>query len=99
MNIFIITIFLTLIFTALVDLNVGIAYYQVLKWFVIVGAILCGINFYKQKKQNLFYIFCAITILFNPIVPIFLTKSIWRIIDIIVAVIFLIAVLKINKDT
>ncbi|MFC1593654.1 DUF6804 family protein [Candidatus Neomarinimicrobiota bacterium] len=52
--------------------------------------LLTGFLAYKSWKNNLsswMWIFGIIAIVFNPIIPIFLDRSLWAIIDIITAVI------------
>lgn len=98
MKILAIIISIILLITAFIDLHVGIAYYQILRWLVTIGAILCGIKYYQAKQQSLFIIFCIIAVLFNPIAPIYLGKSLWKIVDIIASIIFGISSLKISKN-
>jgi len=65
------------------------AYYTLLR---IVVTICAGIIAYNLKphedRKNWFFIFVGIAILFNPIIPIHLSRKIWGLIDIIVAVVF-----------
>lgn len=98
MQIFTIIIAIILLITAVIDLSVDIIYYQILRWLVTIGAISCGIKYYQSKQQSLFVIFCIIAILFNPIAPIYLGKSLWKIVDIITSIIFGVSLLKINKN-
>lgn len=63
-------------------------YFQILRWVV---AIVAGFNAYiayKIDKKSWLWIMVATAILFNPITPIHLTKEVWIVIDIIVAVLF-----------
>lgn len=87
MRIFTIIVAIILLITAFVDLGVGIAYYQLLRWMTTICAVLLAIRFY-EKNQGLFITFCIIAILFNPIAPIYLGRSLWRIVDALTAIIF-----------
>lgn len=86
-NFLIITAILLLI-TAFADLHVGYGYYQILRWCVTVCSVIMAINL-KDKNTVLFVIFCIVAVLFNPITPIYLTKSLWKIIDGIVGLFFI----------
>lgn len=93
---FSIILIILLIITAIVDLGVGIGYYTLLRFLVTFGAILWAIQFYG-KNQNLFITFCIIAILFNPIIPIYLGRELWRIVDFITGIIFVIPLTKNNN--
>ena len=87
MRIFTIIVAIILLITAFVDLGVGIAYYQILRWMTTICAGLLAIRFY-EKNQVLFITFCIIAVLFNPIAPIYLGRNLWRIADALTATIF-----------
>lgn len=64
--------------------------------------LLSGYLAYKswQEKINLWmWIFFIIAILFNPIIPIYLGRTLWAIIDIIVAAVLIVSIfqLKLNE--
>lgn len=63
-------------------------YYVLLKWVVFLTSIYIGYFFYRVKKMNWIWLMGIIAAVFNPIMPIPLGKSIWRIIDFITALIF-----------
>lgn len=50
-------------------------------------AIYVALNHFKRETNN-FYIFIGIAILFNPLIPIHLSKEIWIPIDLILAIYF-----------
>lgn len=62
-------------------------YYTFLRILVTIISLLIILN--KETHKAELIIFLLIAILFNPIIPIYLTKSIWIPIDIIVAIFFL----------
>ncbi len=80
---------------ALADLPYG--YYQMLRW------VTCGISAYITVKSYQWetawatWLFAAIAILFNPLIPIELSKPIWRPIDIGCAVLFILATIVVKK--
>lgn len=64
-------------------------YYQILRWLVTVSAAYSAYYYYLNSKNYWMYTFVATAILFNPIAPIYLDRSIWRPIDIGVAILFI----------
>ncbi len=70
-------------------------FYQILRWVVSGTAIYIAYQNYLQQKTHWVWTFGIIAILFNPIGPIHLEREIWAFIDVVVAVIYLIAF---NKD-
>ncbi len=93
---FLIIVAVLLLITAFANLHAGYSYYQILRWMVTICAGLFCFNCYN-KNTTLFIVFFIIAILFNPVVPIYLDKDVWRIIDIITAIIFFIYAIK-NKN-
>ncbi len=74
----------------LVILGLGSApyfFYQGLRWGITI------LSLYQIRKINntndkWFWIYLVIAILFNPIAPFYLSKSIWLVLDLIVALVF-----------
>ena len=87
-----------LLFIALFTLPIG--YYNFLRWVVCLTAIYTLIISYKADGAVNFgvWLFILIAILFNPIFPIFMSRSIWRVSDLIVAVIFLASTFFIREN-
>ena len=82
---------LLLLITAFGDLHVQYVFYQVLRRFVTITAIIGALN---NKGTPLFVSFCIIAIIFNPIVPFYMNKSTWRVVDGISSIAFIIYALK-----
>ena len=72
-------------------------YYILLRWVVCGVSIFNAIGFSKTKFTAWVWIFGALAILFNPLIPVYLTKSSWVGIDLIAAIIFFLAAYSINK--
>ena len=91
----IIIVLLLLLITGSFDFSLEYGYYQILRWLVFICS---GMIAYKNFNVNkgIFSIFCFITILFNPIIPIYFSKDTWRIIDIITGLGFLTYIWKGN---
>jgi hypothetical protein len=76
-------------------------YYSFLRIVVTLFCLLLTHYAYMLSKNNTMFLLLCIAILFNPLIPIYLSKDIWRIIDIATAV-FLIGIpliMKGQKDT
>jgi hypothetical protein len=61
-------------------------YYQILRWIV---AGICGYiayTSYKEKKEVWAWIMGVTAILYNPVAPIYLDRSTWEIVDILVII-------------
>jgi len=63
-------------------------YYQFLRWAACGVAVFIAFKSYKWKKTWAIWLFGGIAVLFNPIVPIYLTKEIWQPIDLVCALLF-----------
>lgn len=71
--------------------NLPYGYYTFLR--IIIFSIACYtiIVLYRLEKTIMSLIFVIIAVLFNPIIPVYLERDIWAIIDIITAIVFLIS--------
>ena len=75
-------------FLAVMPLPIG--YYTFLRFIITIGALLAIFLIYQHKNKAPIFIFFVITILFNPIVPIYLyKKGIWIPLDILTGCAFL----------
>jgi hypothetical protein len=81
----IIKIFLAiLLILSLFDMPYG--YYQFVRLAAMVGfAVLAGFS-YRQKREIETVVFVALAVLFQPLIKIALERTVWNIVDVIVAV-------------
>ena len=74
------------------------SYYQILRW------VICGATgyfaylAYENNKNAWVWVFGIIAILFNPIIPFYLDRGTWAVIDIITATIIFTSIFK-QKNT
>lgn len=68
-------------------------FYTFLRIAVTIIAIVAALDFYKNN-EGIWIVFAGITVLFNPLIPIYLTREIWFFIDLITAGFFGYAGLK-----
>jgi len=83
-----------LLFLAFLELPYG--YYTLLR-LVVTGVSLYAAFGLLEKGSVNFWVMLAIAVLFNPLIPVHLSKEIWVPIDIIVGIYF--AAYKINRQT
>lgn len=65
------------------------SYYIVLRWIIFLSSFYSGWVLSKLEKHNWSWIFLIVGILFNPIIPVYLDRGIWQIIDVVVALTFM----------
>jgi len=82
---------IAMLLLALISLPYG--YYILLRWVVTVTAGYIAYLAYIEKRQLWITIFIFIAIIFNPIVPIYLDRQIWSIINVIVVIFMLFSIL------
>ncbi|MFA6135751.1 MAG: DUF6804 family protein [Candidatus Paceibacterota bacterium] len=66
-------------------------YYQILRWVVCIVGIYSAYLANKNHGNTWIWIFGSIAVLFNPIIPFYLLKETWQILDIMATIIFFIS--------
>jgi len=74
------------------------SYYQLLRVAVCGASLFLVWYFIKLKIDWLGWIFIIPAILFNPIFPIYMDKSTWQILDLVIGVLFLASLTTYNKE-
>jgi len=72
-------------------------FYILLRWVIFVSAGVIAWNFYKSQLTGWSLVFGSIVFLFNPIIPIYLAKSSWVLIDFVGAILFFLAAYSIKE--
>ena len=72
-------------------------YYTFLRWITSGAACYFAFFTYSYEPKGWFGAYIFIALLFNPIVPIYLSKDTWKFIDIATSGYFIIAVFSIKK--
>ena len=67
------------------------SYYILLRWVVSGSSFYSGWVFSQLKNHSWTWFFFIAGILFNPIIPVYLNRSTWQIIDLVFAVIFFVS--------
>ena len=76
-----------LLAVALFDLPYG--YYTFLRLIVCVSAAYFSYIGFENEQGITKYIWIGVAILFNPLIPIYLDRSMWAVLDIVTAVLYL----------
>jgi FtsH-binding integral membrane protein len=84
-----------LLFWAIGDHPYG--YYQFLRWAIMIIGTYSAYLSYKNEKIVWTWIFAITAILFNPIVPFYLSKETWQMFDFAGAVVFIISIVNSRK--
>jgi len=64
-------------------------YYGLLRFCVTVVAIYCAYDSYKKKAEGYYLIgFLFVAVLFNPLISVYFDKTIWAVIDVLLACAF-----------
>jgi len=67
-------------------------YYILLRWITCTTSILVAFQAFEKNIDWAKVVFIVIAILFNPLAPIYLSRSIWIPLDIITAIFFIFAI-------
>ncbi len=62
-------------------------YYQLLRWLVAIVGGVYVYQSYNEKENGWMWVMIAITVLFNPIAPVYLAKETWVLVDFVAAVV------------
>lgn len=74
------------------------SYYQILRWVVAIAGAYSAYTHFKSKNNFWGWVFVAVTVLFNPIAPIYFQKDTWQILDLVGAITFLVSLFNKNKE-
>ena len=66
-------------------------YYQLLRWVTCGVAVFIAVMAYRWGKAWATWVFGFVAVLFNPLWPVYLTRDIWRPIDLACAVLFVVS--------
>jgi len=86
-----------LLFIGILELPYG--YYILLRIVICILSVITAFISSESNSKSWMWLFGIIAILFNPIIPIYLEKEIWIVIDFIVAIIFIISIFTVKIST
>lgn len=74
-------------------------YYTLVRISATIIFVMMAMEYSKQKKQNLMVTFSILVLLFQPIVKIALSKTLWNVIDIAVAIMMVFILVREKEKT
>lgn len=69
-------------------------YYMLVRFFAMVMFSLMAYQYYQEKKENLMITFGALAVLFQPLIKIPLGRTVWNVVDVVIAVVLIIQLLR-----
>lgn len=67
------------------------AYFQLMNWIVVGAALMTALHAYKERSTWIAWVFVLVAVVFNPLAPLYLSADIWRVADIVVAILFVLS--------
>jgi len=74
-------------------------YFQLLRWTTCAAAVFVAFSAYQWQKIWTVWVFGFVAVLFNPMVPIHLSREVWQPIDVGCALLFFVIVFILKKPT
>jgi len=72
-------------------------YYQLLRWVTCAAAVFVAYMAYTWEKKWATVFFGIVAVLFNPLIPIHLTREIWQPIDLVCAILFVVVAIALHN--
>ena len=69
-------------------------YYMLVRFFATVMFGFMAYRYYQEKKENLMITFGALAVLFQPLIKIPLGRTVWNVVDVVIAVVLIIQLLR-----
>ncbi|MGV0940002.1 DUF6804 family protein [Empedobacter sp. ULE_I140] len=79
----------------LIDMPYG--FYQLIRFIALIGFGVLAYQSYQKERQTEFVIYLILAVLFQPIFKVYLGRTIWNIIDVVVAIGLLFSIVN-NKN-
>lgn len=71
-------------------------FYSLVRFVAMIAFAIYAYNYHEKKNNKLAIVFLSLAILFQPLLPIYLGRTLWNIVDVIVAIFLLVLYLKEN---
>nr|WP_076784417.1 DUF6804 family protein [Epilithonimonas bovis] len=78
--------------------NMPYGFYQIVRFLGFVGFGILAYQSNQKEKQTEMFVYIALAILFQPFFKIYLGRTIWNVVDVVVAVGLLLSVLTNKKE-
>jgi FtsH-binding integral membrane protein len=73
------------------------SFYIFLRWYIFIVCIYFAFSANKENIKVWLIIFSTISLLFNPIIPVYLNKELWSVIDIVSGILIFISMFYFSK--
>ncbi|HEY2295149.1 MAG TPA: DUF6804 family protein [Thermoanaerobaculia bacterium] len=67
-------------------------FYVLLRWVVCAVAMYSALEAYGRSKKGLVWILGVMALIFNPFIPVYLDRAIWRPIDLLASILLVVAI-------
>ena len=85
-----------LLFLCLAQMPYG--YYQLMRFVSMVVFAVLAYRYYEKKQEGLMVLFGALALLFQPFVKVALGRTMWNVVDVVVAIILIVLFVKDRKE-
>lgn len=72
-------------------------FYSLIRFVAMIAFAVFAYSYYEKKDNKLAIVFLSLAVLFQPLLPIYLGRVLWNIVDVIVAVFLIILFFKENS--
>ena len=76
--------------------NMPYGFYNLVRFVAMIAFAVYAYTYYEKKSNKLAIIFLSLAMLFQPLLPIHLGRTLWNIIDVIVAIFLIVLYIKEN---
>ena len=73
-------------------------FYSLIRFVAMIAFAIYAYVYYGKKNNKLAIIFVSLAILFQPLLPIYLGRTLWNIVDVIVAIFLVVLYFKENSN-
>ncbi len=71
--------------------NFPYVYYQLMNWIVVGAAIVTAMQASRKNNIAVMWFFLFVAVIFNPVAPLYLDQNVWRTVDMVTGLVFLLA--------
>lgn len=73
-------------------------FYSLVRFVAMIAFAIYAYAYYEKKNNRLAVAFLSLAILFQPLLPIYLGRTLWNIVDVLVAIFLIILYIKENNN-
>ena len=73
-------------------------YYQILRWVTCAAGVYAALTAYSLQKTAWVWVLAIVAVLFNPVIPVHLSRDTWQTVDVVAAGVFLVSVFMVREN-